>query len=111
MLVLLDRKADADTLKKVSEDLDGYIKFVVDVQKQIMTAGGLRHFEGEQLLLSQGSRQNDLWGGGFDLQTKEIDYESMINIRPSQNNPSREVLDSALRTKIKQIVSQLLVEI
>jgi len=111
MLVLLGKKASTDILKKVSEDLDGYVKFVVDIQKEVMTAGGLRHFEGEQLLLSQGSQQNDLWGGGIDLQTEEIDYESMINIRPNQNNASREVLNPALRTKIKQIVSTLLVEI
>lgn len=108
MLILLDKKADAETLQKVAEDLHGYIKFVVDVEKQIMTAGGLRHFEGEQLLISQGSKQNNLWGGGIDQETCEMDFDSMINIRPSQNNPSREVLDQKLREQIKIIVNKLL---
>ncbi|MBI2008283.1 hypothetical protein HYS82_01365 [Candidatus Amesbacteria bacterium] len=76
-----------------------------------MTAGGLRHFEGEQLLLSQGSRQENLWGGGVDLPTKEIDFESMINIRPAQNNSSRELLDLKIRDQVKQIVSDLLVKV
>ena len=108
MLILLDKKADAEILQKVAEDLYGYIKFVVDVEKQIMTAGGLRHFEGEQLLISRGSSQSNLWGGGIDLQTQEMDFDSMINIRLSQNNPSREVLDLKLREQIKVIVSKLL---
>jgi len=111
MLLLITSKANRGTLNKTAEDLDGYIKFVVDIDKKIMTAGGLRHFEGEQLLLSQGSRQEDLWGGGVDLQTKEIDFESMINIRPTQSNSSREVLDLKLRDRIKQVVSDLLVKL
>ena len=111
MLLLITSKANNDILNKAAEDLDGYIKFVVDIDKKIMTAGGLRHVQGEQLLLSQGSRQPDLWGGGVDLQTKEIDFESMINIRPAQNNPSRELLDSQTRDQVKQVVSDLLVKI
>lgn len=108
MLILLTSAADSGALKKVGQDLDGYVKFVVDVSQKVMAAGGLRHFEGEQLLLSSGSRQEDLWGGGWDSQTGEIDFESMINIRPSQNNPSREVLDAALRDRIRQIVTRFL---
>lgn len=111
MLILLTSQATNGQIKKVSEDLDGFIKFVVDIRKKIMTAGGLRHSEGEQLLLSHGSRQENLWGGGVDLQTKEIDFESMINIRPVQNNPSRELLDPKTRDLVKHIVSNLLVRI
>ena len=111
MLLLITSKASKATLDKSAQDLDGYIKFVVDIDKKIMTAGGLRHFEGEQLLLLNGSRQKDLWGGGVDLQTKELDYESMINIRPAQNNSSRELLDLKIRDQVKQIVSDLLVKI
>jgi|SRR3989344_3862121 len=111
MLLLITSKASKASLDKAAEDLDGYIKFVVDLDKKIITAGGLRHFDGEQLLLSNGSRQQDLWGGGVDLQTKEIDFESMINIRPAQSNSSREVLDLKVRDLIKQIVSDLLVKL
>lgn len=109
MLVLLTARATPDQIKNASDDLDGYIKFVVDLEKEVMTIGGLRHFEGEQLLLQNGSSQKNLWGGGVDLQSKEIDFESMINIRPPQN-PSREVLDTKLRTSIKEIVDKLFVK-
>lgn len=108
MLVIIKEKADKETLRKVAEDLEGYIKFVVDIEKQILTAGGLRHFEGEQLLLKEGSKQENLWGGGLDLQTGDIDFDSMINIRSNQGNTSREVLSAEIRKQMEDIVRSLL---
>lgn len=108
MLMVITSKADEKTLKKAAEDLDGYIKFVVDVDKKILIAGGLRHFEGEELLLKEGSKQGNLWGGGLDLQTLGIDFDSMINLRPNQGNSSREVLDEKTRKQIEEIVRSLL---
>ena len=66
------------------------------------------HSDGEKLLLGQGSRQEDLWGGGLDLETDEIDFDSMINLRPGQGNPSREVLSAEIRKKIEGIVRRIL---
>lgn len=108
MLFIVKTKVDIDTLKKAAQDLGGYIKFVIDIEKEVMTIGGSRHVEGEQLLLKEGSRQENLWGGGFDLETGEMDFDSMINIRPNQGNPSREVLSEDTRNKIKDIVNTLL---
>lgn len=92
----------------MAEDFDGYIKLVIDIGKKILAGGGKRHFEGEQLLLKQGSKQKDLWGGGLDLASKEIDYNSVINLRPSQNNPSRDILSLETRKKFDNIVKNLL---
>lgn len=50
-----------------------------------------RHFEGEKILLDSESHQSDIWGGGIDLETKEIDYNSFINIRPQDNNLKNEI--------------------
>ena len=50
----------------------------------------------------------DLWGGGFDLDTKEIDYNSVINLRPNQENPSRDILSKETREKFDNIVNKLL---
>ena len=108
MLKLIKTKADQETLKLVAEDLDGYIKFVVDIELGILAAGGKRHFEGEELLLKEGSKQENLWGGGIDLETKELDFDSMINIRPNQGNNSREILDSEIRKRVEKIVHKLL---
>lgn len=110
MVLMLAVKISSEQLKKISQDLDGYIKFVVDISKGIMAAGGTRHVEGEELLLGDGSKQEDLWGGGYDLETQEMDFDSMINIRPDQGNSSREVLDSGVRKKIEQIAKRILIQ-
>lgn len=108
MLLIINSKADEETLRKVAEDLEGYIKVVVDVEKKILTAGGLRHFEGEELFLKEGSKQENLWGGGLDLETGEVDFDSMINVRPNQGNTSREVLSEDIRKQMEEIIRNLL---
>lgn len=108
MILILTKKATAEELKKVAEDLDGYIKFVVDVERRILSAGGEMHADGEKLLLEDGSGQQDLWGGGLDLETGEIDFNSMINLRPNQNNASRDVLAADVRKKMEEIVRKIL---
>lgn len=108
MLILTTEKISPEDLKKAALDLNGYVKFVVDLEKGILTVGGTLHVEGEKLLLQNGSNQKNLWGGGLDLETGEIDYDSMINIRSSQGNSSREVLDQEIRSKMTKIVNNLL---
>ena len=108
MLLILRNKATPQEIRQVSEDLDGYIKIVVDVEKKILSAGGARHVEGEQKLLEDGSHQKNLWGGGLDLESKEIDYNSIINLRPSEGNPSREVLSKEIRKVFDTIVKKIL---
>ena len=108
MVIILKNKIDEETLKKVAEELDGYVKFVVDIEEGILTAGGTRHVMGEEMLLKNGSLQKNLWGGGIDLETDGMDFDSMINIRPSQGNSSREVLDKNIRDKMEKIVRRIL---
>ena len=108
MLILVTERANEETLKKASEDLAGYIKFVVDIEKKILTIGGQKHVEGEQMLLKEGSKQENLWGGGLDLETGEVDFDSMINIRPNQDNTSREILSERIRKQVEEIVRNLL---
>ena len=91
----------------MAQDYHGYIKFVIDVSKKILAGGGERHVDGEQKLLEVGSKQENLWGGGIDWETKEVDYNSMINLRPSQDNPSRDVLSQEIREQIDSIVGEL----
>ncbi len=108
MLLIIKRKATKEEIKKMAKDFDGYIKLVVDVEKGILAGGGERHYEGEQRLLAEGSAQSGLWGGGMDLATGEIDYNSIINLRPHQNNPSRDILSTVIRKKFAKIVNKLL---
>ena len=62
----------------------------------------------ERILLDDGSKRDDLWGGGFDSETKEIDYNSIINLRPNDKNPSRDILSDKIRKKFADIIKKLL---
>lgn len=108
MIIIIKRKATPEQIKKMAEDFDGYIKVVIDVKENILAGGGERHFDAEQGMLKLGSKQQDLWGGGLDLETKEIDYNSIINLKPSQNNPSRDILSLEVRKKFDKIIKSLL---
>ena len=93
----------SDEVNKLKEQFGVYIKTVIDLDQKICSAGCDRHYESEKILLDSGSKQNDLWGGGVDLETKIIDFNSMINIRPAQNNSSNEIQDLSLRQRYEQL--------
>lgn len=93
-----------EEIKELRELFDVYIKTVIDIEKKVCSAGCDRHFESENMLLKQGSHQSDLWGGGIDLETKVIDCNSFINIRPSDNNTSNEIQDSTTRKKFGDLM-------
>ena len=87
---------------------DQLVKAVVDVENRILVVDAPMHVDEEQFLLESGSSQESLWGinlypedyGSDDF----IEFDSMINIRPSQNNRSRGVEDTAIRSLITEIV-------
>ena len=86
-----------EEIKKLRELFDTYVKTVIDIEKKICSAGCDRHFESEEILLKQGSKQSNIWGGGIDLATKTIDYNSFINIRHNENNESNENQNAKIR--------------
>lgn len=108
IIILRDRKATKKELDKMCYELGNYVKVVVDVEKGILAGGGSMHFDEEQLLLEYGCEQKNLWGGGVDFLTNTVDHNSMINVRPNQNNDSRDILSEEKRTKFKKIVEDLL---
>ncbi|MBQ3445425.1 hypothetical protein IJG29_01705 [Candidatus Saccharibacteria bacterium] len=88
------------------------IKAAVDIKREIVAVDSPMHYDCEQLLLENGSAQADIWGINLYLDENDIDdiveFDSMINIRPSQGNRSRGVEDETIQTKIKEIVSKWL---
>ena len=108
VILIIRKKASEEEIEKMAEDFDGYIKIVVDVEREILAAGGKKHVDAEQMLLQDGSHQNDLWGGGLDLDSDVIDYNSMINVRPSQGNLSRDIMSVEMRKIFDLVVKRLL---
>jgi len=98
-------------LREMAGDKFGnMVKAVVDVERGIMAVDGELHADEEELRLVHGSRQADLWGINLypDIASGEwIDFDSMINLRPSQGNRSRGVKDPQVRQRIVEIVSRL----
>lgn len=92
-----------EEIEKLKEQFDVYIKTVIDINKKICSSGMDRHFEGEQLLLKGGSKQSDIWGGGIDLETKFIDFNSFVNIRPNDGNTSNEIQDPRIRKQYEEL--------
>jgi hypothetical protein len=93
-------KKEIDTVK---EQFEIYIKTVFDIKQNICSAGCDLHADSEKLLLQNGSLQENLWGGGVNLETKEIDYNSFINVRPKQGNNSIEIQDPEIRKKMQEL--------
>ena len=105
---------DEITLKELEEMAQkmfgNLVKGVVDIEKEIMTVDASMHADEEALLISKGSKQKNLWGINLYLELKGddfIEFDSMINIRPSQNNRSRGIDDKEICQKIKKIVNKL----
>ncbi len=97
MIITKSKPYNPDEIEKLSELFGVYIKTVIDIKKKICSAGCDRHFESEEILLKTGSKQENIWGGGVDMKTKTIDFNSFINIRPKQNNNSNEIQNEDAR--------------
>lgn len=101
-----------DKLKQIaSERFGDLVKAVVDIEVKIMALGGELHADEEAALLEQGSEQKNLWGINlYPGITNEnfIEFDSMINLRPSQNNKSRGVDNAEIREKIMDVVKNLI---
>lgn len=103
MIITKSRPFTKEEITNLREQFDFYIKTVIDLEKKICAAGANMHYELETILLKQGSQQEHLWGGGIELETKSILFNSFINIRPQQGNTSNEIQDQKLRERFEDI--------
>lgn len=106
---IIEDKISISELKDMASKMFGnLVKAVVDVKKNILVVDSELHSDEEAYLLSQGSIQENLWGINIypDLEKEErIEFDSMINLRPSHNNNSRGVEDEKIQEKILEIVN------
>lgn len=111
-IIIIKQVITRNELKKIAEKRFGdMVKGVVDIETKTMALGGDLHADEESLLLEQGSKQENLWGINLypdKHPTDWIEFDSMINIRPRQNNRSRTVEDKQIQEKIVEIVNNLI---
>ena len=109
-MLILNQPISRDELKSIAANTFGdMVKAVADVRRGLIAIDADLHADLEHYLLENGSMQQDLWG--FNLWVDEqgedfIEFDSLINIRAWQGNPSRDVLDPEVRSAIAGIVNK-----
>ena len=97
-------------LRQMAADTFGnLVKAVVDVDKELLAVDAELHSDLEALLLDNGSKQKNLWGINLypDIEGEDfIEFDSVINMRPSEGNMSRGVESEELHRKIIEIVKK-----
>lgn len=113
MKILQTPLSKQELIKESTNFIDeNVIKAAVDIKKELLAVDSPMHYDCEQLLLKDGSNQADIWGINLYLDSDDIDdlveFDSMINIRPAQDNRSRNVENPEIQAKIKAVVSKWL---
>jgi len=106
---IIEEKISIEELSIMAEAIFGdMVKGVVDVEKGILCLDAELHADIESFLLEQGSKQENLWGINLypEIEGDDfLEFDSLINIRPRQNNRSRGVEDIKIQQQIKEIVN------
>ncbi len=113
MRLITDTISITELERMASKMFNHLVKAVVDINQGIMVVDAELHADQETFLLEHGSEQEHLWGinlhpAKFGLEDF-IEFDSMINLRPSWGNVSRGVEDERVQQQIIAIVSRLVV--
>ena len=110
MKIVRDRIAIAELKAMAEAGFGDLVKAVVDVRRRVMAVDAELHADEEALLLEDGSEQTDLWGINLYPEFADhrwLEFDSVINIRPSQGNRTRGVEDPDARRAVGEIVGEL----
>jgi len=115
MMRVIQKPISLAELKTVAEERFGdLVKAVVDIKQGIMAIGGELHADEEVLLTDEhGSKREDVWGINLYPAADDtgfLEFDSMINLKPSLGNRSRDVEDPEMRKKIRTVVEKLVVK-
>jgi hypothetical protein len=108
--IVRDSVTKSDLNEMAKQQFGDMVKAVVDVEQGIMAIGGELHSDEEAALLDQGSLQKNLWGINLYPErpaAEWIEFDSMINVRPSGGNRSRYVERADVRAAVTAIVNRL----
>jgi hypothetical protein len=96
--------------KRTSLDVLGpvFVKVVVDIEREIISADCELHSDCMEELLANGSLPANLWGANVYPADKKIDFISLMNIRPADNNRSMDIESPIIKKKVEDIIKKLL---
>lgn len=111
MKIINQEITNKELLDMAEKMFGNMVKAVVDIKRGLMAVDAELHADEEAYLIENGSKQKDLWGinlypelAGDDF----IEFDSMINLRPSQDNLTRGVENQEIQQKIKAVVNKLI---
>ena len=105
---LLRERATPEQMLEMLAEFGSYIKFAVDIQRNLAAGGGELHADCKKALLEDGSREEAVWGADWDPFSRTVKFEALINIQPRQDNPTLQILDPAIRTQVEAALLPLL---
>jgi hypothetical protein len=105
---IIRQRASEKEIREMLEEHETYIKLAIDVERNVLAGGGEYHADCEEILLKDGSRQEDIWGADWYPESRKVEFSALINIRPNQDNRGMEIEDPKLREKIENIIRALL---
>lgn len=85
-----------------------FVKVVVDAKREVVSAGCELHADCVEELIADGSKYTDLWGANIYPEDKKIDFISLINVRPADNNRSMDIKNPDIRKKVGGIIKKLM---
>lgn len=104
----LDQPASSQQIQEMLDVYPFMIKIVVDVRRHVLAGGGEMHADCEGVLLEHGSEQDDLWGANWYPAEQQIEFESLINIRPRLGNRSIIIQSEQVREEVAAVAQNLL---
>jgi len=113
--VIKDSVSIEELIDLSKETYHPMIKGVVDIENEVIAFGGEYHMDANKILLEEGCNQSNIWGFNVYLDKNNdkenwIEYMSLINIRPLQNNLDMEIQDQKIRNRVKDIINKKLYE-
>ena len=110
--LLLRERIDPDALRTlVDRHFQDMVKFVADIERGVIAIGGELHADQEAVLLEDGSAQRDVWGANYYPGRGAddcLEYTSLINIRPAQDNRSMLVESEPVRVRVRELAEKLI---
>lgn len=108
MIYILKEIATPAQIQEMMQEYDGMIKIVVDIRREILSGGAEMHADCEEVLLKDGSEQDDLWGANWYPAEQRIEFKSLINIRPRLGNRNILIQDENIRRQVEAVTRKFL---
>lgn len=109
MILLLDKKATLKEFDEARKAYGDYIKIVIDIKRDILAVGGEYHVDCEEVLVKSGSKPENLFGGGYRISTKEVEYMAMSNYKPAFGMVTYEIMDQTVRNQLNKLTKKFLI--